>query len=164
MELPNDRVPNLVIWDTILDILKTDDYFCNPTSGILYRKNNNTVAIYDRPLTSVEIVFSDKNLCVGVWHDNTVSIYNKDSLQRDKYQYYIDVAGLDIDLTEAVKKVIKLSREILYTLEQNINLRRNGILLPNKEIEPVESFDNNDNQILFISTIKLTVETNSMYR
>jgi hypothetical protein len=164
MQLPNNRIPSILIWDLIIDIIKQDNYFCNNTNGILYRKNNNTLAIYDKPLTSVEIVFSDNNLAVGVWHDNSVNIYNRNSLQIDKYTYYIDVASINIDISEAVRSVIKLSREILYTLENNWNLKQEGMLLPNVEIDPTESFDYNDNQILFISTIKLFIETNTMYR
>lgn len=164
MELPNNRIPNLVIWETILDILRQDDYFCNTTNGVLYRKNNQTIAIYDRPLTSVEIVFSDNDLAIGVWHDNSVNISNKNSLKVDRYVFYIDVASIDFDIIESVKKNIKLSREIVYTLEDNLNLRRNGIILPNVEIAPIEQLDYNDNQIIFICGIKLSIEANSLYR
>ena len=164
MQIPNNRIPSIIIWDTIIDILNKDDYFCNTTSGKLYRKNNKTVAIYDRPLTSVEIVFSDKDLACGVWHDNTVSILNKNSMQYDKYMYYIDVASLDVDIIQAVRKNIILSREILYTIENNLDLKRTCMILPNIDIAPVEELEYNDNQILFVSTIKLNVETNSFYR
>jgi hypothetical protein len=163
MRLRDNYVPSIGIWDELIGIIRSDSYFCG-RGGKLHRVNNGTDALYDRPLTSVEVVFSDIGLACGIWHDNTVSISNRNGLSYERYLFYIDVGSINSDIIVAVKDNIVFCRELLASISDNLNLSYNGNILPDIEILPVEQLSYNDNQIMFVSSIKMNIEANTIYR
>jgi hypothetical protein len=82
----------------------------------------------------------------------------------ERYLFYIDVGSINSDIIVAVKDNIVFCRELLVSIGDNLNLGYNGNILPDIEILPIEQLSYNDNQIMFISSIKMNIEVNSVYR
>jgi hypothetical protein len=162
-QVPRGRYPSVLIWDKLISILTNDDYFCNTTDGKLYRRQANDLALYSLPLMQQTDIFSDLDYAVGIYNDNNIDIIKRNSLNVDIHTFFIDVAYRNEDVREAIINTDKLCRDIIYTLDLIQNLDGLGIISPHKTVRPTEAVPLKQ-MFLFISTIQLSIEVNSIYR
>jgi len=162
-QVPKGRYPSILIWDKLISILRDDSYFSNTTNGKLWKTQANSLALYDLPLMEQTIVFSDLNYAVGIYNDNNVDIIKKNSLNVDVHTFFIEVAYRNESAKEAVINTDKLCRDIIYTFDLVQNLDGLGIINPHKMVRPTVAMPLKQ-MFLFISTIQLSIEVNSIYR
>lgn len=162
-QVPSGRYPAVRIWDKLVSILTNDTYFSNSTNGLLYIAQATELSLIRLPLSMENFVPSDLGYSVGIWHDNQVELFDKNSLTVDSYKFYIDVARVHENTVTAVQDVIKLCRDIIWTFDNVLNLDGEGQILPNKSINPTEALPY-DSMFVFMSTITLNIQTNTIYR
>jgi len=178
------------IWDRMIDILSAESFLANnpdPTNngmnlpsdqqlpaGILFNSESCDLSLFRLPLTQETIRFSDANYAVSVWYENQKSInYTNpgNSMQKDIYQFYIDVAYQDEDLEDCIVKCSETCEDIVYTFQGLKNLSNTsgtagddslGMMWFDK-IEPTEP-PRGEQMFVFTSTIPVRIETFAQYR
>jgi hypothetical protein len=162
-QVPSGRYPAIRIWNKLVEIINNDSYFANSTNGILYIAQATELSLIKLPLSMENFVPSDLGYALGIWHENQVELFDKNNMTTDNYKFYIDVARVHEDTTTAIEDVIKLCRDIVWTFDNVLNLDGEGQIMPNKNISPTEALPY-DNMFVFMSSITLNIQTNTIYR
>ena len=157
-EVPSGFYPAIEIWNGIINTLKSSAYIAQEIKNA----RDNTVTIYEEPLTDITAAMPDRGL--AVWFKNEVDFLQGDNLETTTYKYYIDIQKQRSTVTEAIQENYKFCENVKRVIENSIILQGLAQYVRVHKFEPVEPPRKSGNFYTFTSCAEVEVITSGYYR